>query len=185
MVAATAEPKRQTLRIGRIVFVLLLFVVCYFGYAVYTGVAPLKAGLARFDWWTFGAAFGLAFGNYVLRFFKWQFYLNRLGVPRSGPGGVGVVDSFLTFLSGFVLTISPGKVGEVFKSLVLNETARRADAEDGPIVVAERVDGPHRDHRAHRHRLAGLLTEARSRRPWGACSWRRSRSSRRAGRRLR
>jgi uncharacterized membrane protein YbhN (UPF0104 family) len=133
-VAVTGEQPAVTLRIRRIVVVLLLFVLCYFGYALYTGVGPLRAGLERFRWWAFGAAFALAFGNYVLRFFKWQFYLARLGIRD-----VGLVDSFLTFLSGFVLTISPGKVGEVFKSLVLFQTHGVPIPKTAPIVVAERV----------------------------------------------
>lgn len=127
-------PARSTLRVGRIAMVLLLFVACYFGFALWTGIGAIRAGLARFEWWTFGAAFALAFGNYVLRFFKWQFYLERLGVTS-----VGTVDSFLTFLSGFVLTISPGKVGEVFKSVVLFQTHDVPVAKTAPIVVAERV----------------------------------------------
>ena len=53
--------------------------------------------------------------------------------------GVGRVDSLLTFLSGFVLTVTPGKVGEVFKSLVLFETHGVPVARTAPIVVAERV----------------------------------------------
>jgi uncharacterized protein (TIRG00374 family) len=121
------------LRIRRIAVVLFLFVACYLGFALWSGIGKIEAGLAHFEWWTFGAAFALAFGNYVLRFFKWQFYLDRLGVS------VGVVDSFLTFLSGFVLTISPGKVGEVFKSFVLFQTHGVPIAKTAPIVIAERV----------------------------------------------
>ncbi len=131
--AAPPAARGDGLRIRRIVFVLFLFVACYLGYALYSGVGKLEAGLAHFEWWTFGAAFGLAFSNYVLRFFKWQFYLSKLGVS------VGIVDSFLTFLSGFVLTISPGKVGEVFKSLVLFETHGVPIPKTAPIVVAERI----------------------------------------------
>ncbi len=90
--------------------------------------------LAAFGWWAFAAACALAFGNYVLRYLKWEFYLSRLDIR-----GVGKVDSFLTFLSGFVLTVTPGKVGEVFKSLVLFETYGVPVARTAPIVVAERV----------------------------------------------
>jgi uncharacterized protein (TIRG00374 family) len=113
---------------------MLLAVVVYAGFAIWGGVGKIKVGLAHFQWWTFGAAFGLAFGNYVLRFFKWQFYLAKLQIKD-----VGVVDSFLTFLSGFVLTISPGKVGEVFKSYVLDETHGVPMPKTAPIVVAERI----------------------------------------------
>ncbi len=131
--SATAKP-RGGFRIQRVIFVLLLFVLVYGAFAVWSGAGKISASLDHYEWWTFGAAFALAFGNYVLRFFKWQFYLGCLEIE-----GVGVVDSFLTFLSGFVLTISPGKVGEVLKSLVLFETHGVPVPKTAPIVVAERV----------------------------------------------
>src|SRR6185295_8416867 len=70
----------------------------------------------------------------VLRFLKWEFYLSRLEIR-----GVKKLDSFLTFLSGFVLTVTPGKVGEVFKSLILFQTRGVPIERTAPIVVAERV----------------------------------------------
>jgi len=131
---ATALAPKAGLRVGRIIAVMLFAVVVYAGFAIVSGIEKIRVGLGHFQWWTFAAAFALAFGNYVARFFKWQFYLARLEIRN-----VGVVDSFLTFLSGFVLTISPGKVGEVFKSLVLFETHAVPVAKSAPIVVAERV----------------------------------------------
>jgi uncharacterized protein (TIRG00374 family) len=118
----------------RILFVTIFAIVGYGAYAVYTGLGTLGESLVHFSWLTFVAACGLAFGNYVLRFLKWEFYLDRLDIR-----GVGKIDSFLTFLSGFVLTITPGKVGEVFKSWVLFETHGVPIAKTAPIVVAERV----------------------------------------------
>src|SRR5690606_11825003 len=49
------------------------------------------------------------------------------------------LDSLLVFLSGFVLTVTPGKLGEVFKSAVLARTHGAPIAQTGPIVVAERL----------------------------------------------
>jgi uncharacterized membrane protein YbhN (UPF0104 family) len=65
---------------------------------------------------------------------KWDYYLGRLGV-RDIPK----LDSLLVFLSGFVLTVTPGKVGEVFKSAVLAQTHGVPAARTAPIVVAERL----------------------------------------------
>jgi uncharacterized protein (TIRG00374 family) len=118
----------------RVLVVMLFGVVVYGGFAVWRGVGEMGDVLAQFRWWAFAAACGLAFGNYLVRFLKWQFYLARLEIR-----GVGATDSFLTFLSGFVLTVTPGKVGEVFKSLVLHETHAVPVARTAPIVVAERV----------------------------------------------
>ncbi len=120
--------------VRRVLSMMLLGVALYGGFAVWRGVGKMGAALSSFQWWAFFAACGLAFGNYVLRYFKWEFYLARLDIK-----GVDKRDSFLTFLSGFVLTITPGKVGEVFKSLVLFETYAVPMTTTAPIVVAERV----------------------------------------------
>lgn len=120
--------------IRRIVYAMLLGVVVYGGFAVYSGVDKIREALGHYRYVTFFIACAFAFGNYVLRFLKWEFYLSRLDVR-----GVGKVDSFLTFLSGFVLTVTPGKVGEVFKSLILFETHGVPMTTTAPIVVAERA----------------------------------------------
>ena len=121
-------------KIRRVLYVMLLGVAVYGAFAVWRGLGKVGASLAAFHWWAFGAACALAFGNYVLRFLKWEIYLAQLRIK-----GVPKVDSFLTFLSGFVLTVTPGKVGEVFKSYVLFETQGVPMAKTAPIVVAERV----------------------------------------------
>ncbi len=125
---------RAAANIRRLLVAMLLAVVVYGGFAVWRGIGKMGEELSRFHWWAFAAACGLAFGNYMVRWLKWEFYLARLEIR-----GVGRVDSLLTFLSGFVLTVTPGKVGEVFKSLVLFETHAVPVARTAPIVVAERV----------------------------------------------
>lgn len=130
--AAASSASGSGLR--KLLFAMLLGVAVYGGFAVWRGVGKMGDTLARFEWWAFGAACALAFGNYLVRYLKWEFYLARLGVK-----GVGRIDSFLTFLSGFVLTVTPGKVGEVFKSVVLFETHGVPVARTAPIVVADRV----------------------------------------------
>jgi uncharacterized protein (TIRG00374 family) len=94
----------------------------------------IEASLSRFTWSAFALACSLAFGNYLTRFLKWEYYLARLGIR-----GVPKVDSLLTFLSGLVLTVTPGKVGEVFKSIVLFQTHDVPVARTAPIVLAERL----------------------------------------------
>src|SRR5579871_5144018 len=131
MSAARGSASRS---VRRVLFAMLLAVVVYGGFAVWRGLGKMGDELARFGWWAFAAACGLAFGNYLVRWLKWEFYLARLRIE-----GVGRVDSLLTFLSGFVLTVTPGKVGEVFKSLVLFETHAVPMTKTAPIVVAERV----------------------------------------------
>jgi uncharacterized protein (TIRG00374 family) len=118
----------------RVIAVMLLAVAVYGGFVVFGGLGKLQRSLLHYAWWTFGAGCGLAFTNYVLRFLKWEYYLSILGI-RGVPKG----ESFLTFLSGFVLTVTPGKVGEVFKSIILFQLRGIPIQRTAPIVVAERV----------------------------------------------
>src|SRR5262249_11931499 len=78
--------------------------------------------------------------NYTLRYLRWNYYLNVLGVH-----GVSHTNSALVFLSGFAMGLTPGKSGEVTKSYWLREIAgpeRAPRARTAPIVFAERlVDG--------------------------------------------
>ena len=120
--------------VRRLLVAVLLGVVVYGFFVLYAGVRDLGSSLERFEWSAFALALALATSNYLLRFMKWQYYLGRLGVQ-----GVGVLDSLLVFLSGFVLTITPGKVGEVFKSAVLAKTHGVPAERTAPIVVAERL----------------------------------------------
>src|SRR5262245_5531569 len=96
----------------RLLLAVLLGVVVYGVLVVYRGIGTVAQSFGQFAWTSFALACGLAFTNYVLRFLKWEFYLGTLGIR-----GVSKFESMLTFFSGFVLTITPGKVGEVFKSL--------------------------------------------------------------------
>lgn len=124
----------MTLDFRRILVVMLCGVVLYGIFAVYTGLQSIEKALTSFHWWTLLAALGLACFNYWLRFLKWQFYLGLLKIR-----GVRPLDSLLVFLSGFVLTVTPGKLGEVFKSAVLSKTHGVPIERSAPIVIAERL----------------------------------------------
>jgi glycosyltransferase 2 family protein len=120
--------------IRRLATAMLLGVAVYLFFALYTGLRKIEDSLSIFHWSAFGIALALSTTNYGIRFLKWQYYLRRLGVR-----GVPVLDSLLVFLSGFVLTVTPGKVGEIFKSAVLAKTHDIPLARTAPIVVAERL----------------------------------------------
>ncbi|MEZ4313407.1 MAG: lysylphosphatidylglycerol synthase transmembrane domain-containing protein [Polyangiaceae bacterium] len=122
-------------KLGRRLVIAMLFGVAVYGVLVfYRGAEKIGQELATFAWSTFAIACGLSFVNYVLRFLKWEYYLKILDIR-----GVPKPTSFFTFLSGFVLTVTPGKVGEVFKSLILQQVRGIPVERTASIVVAERV----------------------------------------------
>ena len=141
LVVRRASAKRQgqsaaSMKLGvrQLLVGVLLGVLLYGAVVAYAGFRQIQAVLGEFRWAAFAAALGLASANYGFRFAKWQYYLRRLGVAR-----VPRVDSLLVFLSGFVLTVTPGKLGEVFKSAVLARTHQVPVERTAPIVVAERL----------------------------------------------
>ena len=117
----------------KIVIALLLGALIYAALALYGDVRELRATAQRFSANAFALALALAAGNYVLRIVRWHYYLLRIGVR------VPLGESALVFLAGFVMSVTPGKIGEVIKSLLLYEVHGTPIARTAPIVIAERL----------------------------------------------
>jgi uncharacterized protein (TIRG00374 family) len=117
----------------RIALATLFGALVFAALALYGDVEALRANLGRFHWHMFALALTLASSNYALRYARWHYYLVRLGcaIPH-GP-------SLLVFLSGFVMSVTPGKVGEVWKSWLLKEGWGHPMLRTAPIVIAERL----------------------------------------------
>lgn len=81
----------------------------------------------------FAAAVGLAVVNYGLRYLRWSMYLRALGI--NAPASVSVP----VFVAGLALSITPGKVGELLKSVWLNQRTGTPVAASAPAVVMERL----------------------------------------------
>jgi uncharacterized protein (TIRG00374 family) len=76
---------------------------------------------------------GLSLANYVLRFLRWELYRRRCGIVlRLGQ-------SAALFFATFVMVITPGKLGELFKATFLLERHGTPLSRGIPILVAERL----------------------------------------------
>jgi uncharacterized protein (TIRG00374 family) len=107
-------------------------VAIYVGFSVWADARNVGRALASFAWTAALAGVGLAVANYLVRFVRWQYYLRVLGLTV--PAG----ESFLVFLGGFALTVTPGKLGEAIKAILLRESRGIPVARTAPIVIAER-----------------------------------------------
>lgn len=107
-------------------------VALYLAFSIWAGAREVGSALISFNWWMALAGLGLASANYLVRFLRWQYYLRLLRV--SVPAG----HSFLVFLSGFALTITPGKLGEAVKAFLLRESHDIPATRTAPVVVVER-----------------------------------------------
>lgn len=120
-------------RLGRgLVGGVALGLVVYAGLLLWGDFGGILASLRGLDPRVPLAACGLSFLNYCVRFPRWQRYLALVDVtlPRR--------TSFLIYLSGLALTVSPGKLGEALKSWLVRAVHGAPIARTAPIVLAER-----------------------------------------------
>jgi glycosyltransferase 2 family protein len=118
--------------LGRVILGVAAGVAIYVAFSIWADARSVGRALADFHWLIALAALGLASLNYLVRFGRWHYYLKVLGLKV--PAG----HSFLVFLGGFSLTVTPGKLGEVVKAFLLRESHGIPAARTAPIVVAER-----------------------------------------------
>lgn len=118
--------------LGKIILGVVAGVALYVVLSIWTDARSVGRALAEFRWSIALAALTLASLNYLVRFVRWHYYLRILGLAV--PAG----HSFLVFLGGFSLTVTPGKLGEVIKAVLLDKSHGIAKARTAPIVLAER-----------------------------------------------
>jgi glycosyltransferase 2 family protein len=112
---------------------LALGVAVYLLLAVFSGFGDLRRALDGFNYALVPAILGLVALSYVGRFFRWLYYLRLLKV--SVPPGINAA----IFAAGLSMTISPGKLGEVLKSVFVRQASGAPVARTAPAVVAERA----------------------------------------------
>ncbi len=105
------------------------------GLGLFTDLREVRQSFATFEFGALAPVFLWTIFNYVLRWLKWDYYLRKLGFG----GGVSRYDSGLLFTSGMVMAVTPGKVGEVFKSYLLKRVNNTPVSASAPIVLAERL----------------------------------------------
>lgn len=112
---------------------LALAVAVYFVLAVVSGLGDLRAALDDMNWSLLPPIFGLVALSYVGRFTRWMYYLRLLKVH------VPLGKNAAIFAAGLSMTISPGKLGEVLKSVFVRRVSGAPVARTAPVVVAERA----------------------------------------------
>ncbi len=111
--------------------VLLAFFV-FVGLVLYGDVSKVGPALLRFNWILLPLILSLTLIDDLLRFVKWNYFLKVLGVELS------LVNSATIFFGGLAMAITPGKVGELFKSLLIKRFTGRDVSETMPVVMVER-----------------------------------------------
>jgi uncharacterized protein (TIRG00374 family) len=116
-----------------LILALALGVAVYLVLAVVSGFGSLTAALDDFNFALVPAILGLVLLSYAGRFLRWLYYLKILKVS------VPLLTNAAIFAAGLSMTISPGKLGEVLKSVFVRQASGAPVARTAPAVVAERA----------------------------------------------
>ena len=113
-----------------IIFSMVVFALV----GVYGNPNEVLLALGSIPWmWVLPAMMALSFLNYIIRYFKWQYFLHRIHIRLSHA------DSFSVFLAGFTLTTTPAKIGEAVKGYFIRTIDGTPVAKTAPLVISERV----------------------------------------------
>jgi uncharacterized protein (TIRG00374 family) len=115
-----------------LILIALLAALTYVGATVATDASKTYEALRQLGWLGCMLVLALSALNYVLRFYRWQNFLARLG--RVLPTTLHL----LYYVSGFAFTVSPAKAGEAFRSIHLREHGV-AYSESFAALFAERL----------------------------------------------
>lgn len=117
----------------KILITIALGGIVYLGFSLYASYEDVVKALENFHWILFPVLVVLSFLNYITRFIKWDYYLSLINVK------IKKLDSFSIFLSGLVMSVTPGKVGEFLKSYLVKEIDETPISKTVPVVIAERI----------------------------------------------
>lgn len=105
----------------------------YVGLAMYADWHELRGALGAFRWLLLIPVLALSLVNYGVRFLRWQLYLRQAHVPLAPTRSLRI------FMSGLVMSVTPGKMGELLKAYLVRAHTGTPVTRTGPVVIAERL----------------------------------------------
>jgi len=113
--------------------VIAFSVALYVAFALYFGWENINMELGKFPPKSLFLLGGLSLINYGLRFWRWEIYLRKL------DSSIPLAQSIKLYFAIYVMVITPGKIGEIFKAGILRERFDVSLSKGIPIILAERI----------------------------------------------
>ena len=107
--------------------------VLYLAFTIYADFTNVVDAFKKFNLLLLPVLLLLSFLNYFTRFLKWDYYLAIVKVKMKK------LDSLSTFMSGLIMSVTPAKLGEVLKSVLVKEITGEPISKTAPIILAERI----------------------------------------------
>ncbi len=126
-VKPTAFPLR------RLLYGLLFGFLVILALTLLSDVQQMGAQVRAFHWAYLPIVLALTLFNYILRGFKFHYYLHQI------EARLPLRESFRLFVAGFPLAVTPGKAGEALKGGWIEQKSGISTARGIAVVVAERI----------------------------------------------
>lgn len=117
----------------KILLSIIIAGVVYLAFTIYADYQKVIAAFTHFEWILLPVLLLLSLLNYFVRFIKWDYYCSLINVK------VKKADSLSIFMSGLIMSITPGKIGELLKVYLLREVTKDPISKTAPIIFAERI----------------------------------------------
>ena len=118
---------------GKIWITLLLAVAVYLVMCIYADFDKLIQAFESFQWIYLILLIVLTTLGYFIRYLKWNYFLNSVGVHLKTK------DNLFVFLSGLSMIITPAKMGEIWKGWLIKEINNEKLSKTVPVVIIDRV----------------------------------------------
>jgi uncharacterized protein (TIRG00374 family) len=105
----------------------------YLGFTIFADFRHVAEAFRSFNWLLLPVVMLCSICNYLVRFSKWDYYLGIVNVKMSK------IDSFSVFMSGLVMSVTPGKMGELLKAYLVKQLTVTSISKTAPIIFVERI----------------------------------------------
>jgi glycosyltransferase 2 family protein len=112
--------------IGFVIYVVLL---------LFVNTGDLLQQLKIYPWVLLIPVILLKFVSWFCRFMQWHYFLGVIDANDK----IKRFDSVVLFIAGFTMAVSPGKIAEMLKAVVLKTKTGIPIAKSAPVIIAERV----------------------------------------------
>jgi uncharacterized protein (TIRG00374 family) len=107
--------------------------IFYLGFTIFADYKDVLSAFEKFNWLLLLPLLLLSLVNYFVRFLKWDYFLSVIKIK------LNKIDSLSIFLSGLVMSVTPGKMGELLKAYLTSEVTGVPISKSAPIVFVERI----------------------------------------------
>jgi glycosyltransferase 2 family protein len=105
----------------------------YLAFTIYADFSEVASAFNQFNWMLLPLLLLLSLLNYFTRFLKWDYYLGIVKIK------IKKLDSLSIFLSGLIMSVTPGKMGELLKAYLVKEVSGEPVSKTAPIIFVERI----------------------------------------------